>query len=110
MIEGEWSYIYINEDLCNVLLKKPATGDFRSHVIYGGSIESIKPDTGDLTQADNILAKIPFDLLYARLDLVRMGDQLAVMELKLTEPILYFKLAPKAIERLVSAAIRKADH
>lgn len=110
MTEGEWSYIYINENLCNVLLKKPATGDFRSHVIYGGSIQSIKPHKDDLQQADTILAKIPFDLLYARLDLVRMGDRLAVMELELIEPILYFKLAPKAIERLVSAAIRKADH
>jgi len=107
MTEGEWSYVYVNGELSHVLLKKPAAGDYRTNVVYGGSIISVQPQKNDLRYVDSILTKIPFDLLYARLDLVRVGDELAVMELELIEPVLYFNLARKGIEQMVNAAISK---
>ena len=105
--EGEWSFIYIDGTLSHVLLKKPAPGDYRAHGIYGGSIECAEPLPGDLQQVEGILTKLPFDLLYARLDLVRIDDQLAIMELELVEPILYFNLAPGSVDQLVSATISR---
>jgi len=105
--EGELSYVYTGGEFSHLLLKKPAAHDYRTNVVYGGSIETAKPQEDDLLQANNIFAKIPYDLLYARLDLVRIGHKLAVMELELIEPVLYFELAGKGFEQMVSAAISK---
>ncbi|MEO6694595.1 MAG: hypothetical protein ABIY50_07660 [Ignavibacteria bacterium] len=106
--EGEYSYIYINGDLSHVLLKKPAHGDFRAHGIYGGTIVYVEPEKNDILQADNIMTKLPFDVLYARLDLARIDNTLAVMEIELIEPVLYFNLASGGIEQMVNAAIMKS--
>ena len=105
MHEGEWSYICINRVLCHTLLKKAASGDFRVQGIYGGTVESVVPSEEDRIQVEEILSKIPFDLLYARIDVVRMDGRLVVMELELIEPILYFELAPHGIDMLVDAVM-----
>ena len=105
--EGEWSFVYVDGELTHTLLKKPARGDYRAHGIYGGTVEVAEPAPEDARQAQAILAQLPFDLLYARLDLVRVEDRLSVMELELIEPILYFDRAPRGAGRLVGASIAR---
>ncbi len=102
--EGEWSFIFIAGAFSHALLKRPAPGDFRAHGIYDGVVAFADPSPDDLAQAEAIVAALPFDLLYARLDLVRIGNRLAVMELELIEPMLYFDHAPAAAGRLARAA------
>ena len=92
--EGEWSFIYFNGELSHVLLKKPAANDYRVQGIYGGTVQIAEPRLDDHAQADTVLAKLPFDVLYARLDFVRVGQQLSVIEVKLIEPIFSFNLVP----------------
>jgi glutathione synthase/RimK-type ligase-like ATP-grasp enzyme len=101
--EGEWSFIFFNRKLSHVLLKRPAPNEYRVQGIYGGMVEIVEPDPRDLRQAEDILAVLPFDLLYARLDLIRVGDVLSVMEIELIEPILSFNLVPAGVERFVKA-------
>jgi glutathione synthase/RimK-type ligase-like ATP-grasp enzyme len=101
--EGEWSFIFFNRQLSHVLLKKPAPSDYRVQGIYGGTVEIAEPQPRDLRQAEAIMDKLPFDLLYARLDLVRVDGELSVMEIELIEPILSFNLVPEGVERLVNA-------
>lgn len=101
--EGEWSFIYFNRQLSHVLLKKPAPDDYRVQGIYGGTVQAAEPLAHDLQQAESVMAKLPFDLLYARLDFVRIGRQLSVIEVELIEPIFSFNLVPESIERLVHA-------
>lgn len=105
--EGEWGYVFIEGDLSHVLLKTPATGDYRTHSIHGGRLECVEPDGGDRRQAQAIMARLPFRPLYARLDLVRVDGRLAVMELELVEPMLYFDLAPRAAARLANASVAR---
>lgn len=105
--EGEWSFIYFNGKLSHVLLKKPAPNDYRVQGIYGGTIHSAEPQTQDLLQAEAVLDRIPLDILYARLDFVRVNGQLAVMEVELIEPIFSFNLVPESIMRLVNATKTK---
>ena len=101
--EGEWSFVYFNRRLSHVLLKRPAPNDYRVQGIYGGTIQPATPDARDLALAEAVMAQIPFDLLYARLDFVRVKGHLAVMEVELIEPIFSFNLAPESIGRLVNA-------
>lgn len=106
--EGEWSFVYLGGRLSHVLLKRPAPGDFRAHGIYGGTVVRQDPDAGDVREADAILAALPDDLLYARLDLVRRDGRLEVVELELIEPILYLDRALGAAARLADATIAAA--
>ena len=45
--EGELSFIFIGGALSHVLRKRPATGDFRAHGIYGGTVEASAPTADD---------------------------------------------------------------
>lgn len=101
--EGEWSFIYFNRQLSHVLLKKPAANDYRVQGIYGGTVQPATPAPDDLLQAEAVIAALPFDLLYARLDFLRVNGTLSVIEIELIEPIFSFNLVPESIGRLVDA-------
>ena len=101
--EGEWSFIYFNRKLSHVLLKKPAPNDYRVQGIYGGTIHPAEPQAGDLSQAESVLKKLPFDILQVRLDFIRVDGHLSIIEVELIEPIFSFNLVPESIERLVNA-------
>lgn len=107
MTEGEWSFIYLDGELSHTLLKKPAAGDYRAHGVYGGSVERARPRRDDLLQVEEMLGRLPFDPLYARLDLVRYEERLAIMELELIEPILYFNLFADGANRLARSALSR---
>jgi glutathione synthase/RimK-type ligase-like ATP-grasp enzyme len=108
--EGELSFIFIGGALSHVLRKRPARGDFRAHGIYGGTIAAESVDRRDRAHLEAMLALLPFDLLYARFDVVRMDGRLSVLELELIEPMLYFDLAPGSAGRFADATLaRLAD-
>ena len=108
--EGEFSYVVIGGEVTQVLRKRPAAGDFRAHGIYGGSVEAHAPSPDDLGAIRRMYARLPFDLDYARIDVLRHEGRLAVLELELIEPILYLALAPSAGERLADAVLRAPGH
>lgn len=101
--EGEWSFVFFNRQLSHVLLKKPAPNDYRVQGIYGGTVQAVEPLSQDLLQAEAVMARLPFDILYARLDFVRVGGLLSVIEVELIEPIFSFNLVPESIVNLVNA-------
>ena len=103
LTEGEWSFIYFDRKLSHVLLKKPAPDDYRVQGIYGGTVQAAEPAERDRLHAESMLAKLPLDMLYARLDFIRVAGRLCVIEVELIEPIFSFNLAPESIFRLVAA-------
>ncbi|MEF3404204.1 ATP-grasp domain-containing protein [Agromyces sp. CCNWLW203] len=105
--EGESSFVFIGDSLSHVLRKRPAAGDFRAHGIYGGIVEAIDAAESDIAQVRSMLARLPFDLHYARVDVVRVDGRLAVLELELVEPMLYFRLAPGSAARFVDATLTR---
>lgn len=106
--EGEYSFVVIGGRVSHVLRKRPAAGDFRAHGIYGGTVAPHEPAAEDLTEVRDLYARLPFDLDYARIDVVRFDGRLAVLELELIEPILYLSLAPGSADRLAGAILREA--
>jgi glutathione synthase/RimK-type ligase-like ATP-grasp enzyme len=105
--EGELSFAFVDGEPSHVLRKRPVPGDFRAHGIYGGTVELIEPDAADLVEVTAMAARLPFDLLYARFDVVRVAGRLAVLELELIEPMLYLDLVPERAGRLADAAIAR---
>lgn len=106
--EGEYSYVVIGGEVSHVLRKRPAAGDFRAHGIYGGTVAPHAPTPGDLGEVHDLFARLPFDLDYARIDVVRFDGRLAVLELELIEPMLYLSSAPGSADRLAVAILREA--
>ncbi|HEU0182781.1 MAG TPA: hypothetical protein VFR16_11375 [Agromyces mariniharenae] len=105
--EGELSFAFLGGAPSHSLRKRPAAGDFRAHGIYGGTVERVDPDPADVAAVSAMLDRLPFDLLYARFDVVRFGGGLAVLELELIEPMLYLGLAPGSAGRLADATIAR---
>lgn len=105
--EGEFSYVVIGGEVSHALRKRPAPGDFRAHGIYGGTVELHDPTPEDLGAVLAMYARLPFDLDYARIDLVRVDGRLAVLELELIEPMLYLGIEPRAADRLAAAILRR---
>lgn len=108
--DGELSFVFFDGTLAHALIKKPMAGDFRSQPEYGGTHSRLEPAASDSATAQRALAAIPGDgpPLYARVDLARLADgDLAVMEIELIEPQLYFDIAPESAELFVAAVVRR---
>jgi glutathione synthase/RimK-type ligase-like ATP-grasp enzyme len=101
--EGEWSVVFVDGVRSHVLRKTPAPGDFRAHGIYGGSVVDDRLPAADLPEVDAMLARIPFDLLYTRVDLIRVGGRLSVLELEAIEPMLYLDRSKGSADGLARA-------
>jgi glutathione synthase/RimK-type ligase-like ATP-grasp enzyme len=102
--DGELSFVYFGGRLSHVLRRTPAAGDYRVQGVYGGSVEQWSASKDDVAQSDAVVAALPFDLLYARIDMIRYRGRLAVMEVELIEPIMGFDLVAEGVGRFADAA------
>jgi hypothetical protein len=89
------------------VLKRPAAGDYRVQWEFGGSADTRKPSRKLIVDAERVLAAVPGDPLYARVDGVARDGKLVLMELELIEPHLFFAWDARAATRLAKA-IRRA--
>jgi hypothetical protein len=94
---GELSLFYLGGVLAHAIVKRPKGGDFRVQPQFGGQSETITPSDVARGVAEQALASVPGDLLYARVDLVGDGHgSYCVMEIELIEPWLYLNRAADA--------------
>lgn len=101
--EGEWSFVFIGGRFSHAVLKSPRAGDFRVQAEHGGRTERREPPPGLLIQARDAAIAGPRPWLYARVDGVRRGGDLLVVELELIEPFLFLSYEPGAARRLAEA-------
>lgn len=103
--EGETSLLFFGGQLSHAVNKRPVAGDFRIQVQYGGRYAALpEPPTGALALAEQTLAAIGEDLLYARIDMARGPDGgWLLMEAELIEPDFYLGSAPEGGARFAEA-------
>jgi Prokaryotic glutathione synthetase, ATP-grasp domain len=97
--DGETSLIFFNGQLSHAVRKVPATGDFRVHQHYGGTVVAHAPSPAELVVAQAALAVAPEPTAYARIDMVPGSSGPVVMEAELIEPELFLGSDPEAPER-----------
>ncbi len=98
--EGEFSLFYFGGEYSHSILKTPGKGDFRVQEEHGGILASVEPETKLLQRAQQTIASLEPQPLYARADFVRtLDNDFALMELELIEPSLYFNMDPDSPER-----------
>ena len=107
--EGEYSLFYFGGEFSHAIRKVPRVGDFRVQEEYGGRLESVTPPEELRATGERAARFAGEELLYARADLVRLEDgALAVMELELIEPSLYFAFDEASPGRFAAALDRLA--
>jgi glutathione synthase/RimK-type ligase-like ATP-grasp enzyme len=107
--EGEWSFVFLGGEFSHAVLKTPRAGDFRVQEDHGGRTERREPPPGLVVQARDALIAGPPSWLYARVDGVRRGAELIVIEVELIEPSLYLLHSPVAARKLAQAIKARAS-
>jgi len=112
-IEGETSLVYVGGVFSHALrrgpvLDGPDTGiDRRFQPDWEHDLRERQPAASQLALAEQVLATVPGGperLLYARVDLLPGPDgEPVLIELELTEPVLFLAQAPGAVERFAAA-------
>ncbi|MGJ3239498.1 MAG: ATP-grasp domain-containing protein [Anaerolineae bacterium] len=107
--EGEYSLVFYRGVYSHAVLKQAADGSIFVHEERGGRIARITPPPSLIAQAKNVIDTahrltgiLP---VYARVDGVRDGEQLVLMELECIKPELYFSRYAHASQGLVTALI-----
>jgi hypothetical protein len=104
--EGELSLLFVGGSFSHAVRKVAASGEFRIQPQFGGVFTRFEPMAEQLAQAERMIAALPARALYARVDLLRLGDDsLALMEVEVIEPDLYPHLAPELPDRLAAAVL-----
>jgi glutathione synthase/RimK-type ligase-like ATP-grasp enzyme len=87
-LEGELSFMFVDGSFCHAVRKSARQGDFRVQEEHGGTTVPFDPPRSLISQAQECLEVLDPTPLYARVDAVRRGDLLYLMELELIEPSL----------------------
>lgn len=104
--EGEKTLMVMDGRYTHAVLKKAKPGDFRVQDDFGGSVHDYRPGSEEIAFAEAAFAVCEPKPLYGRVDLVRDNDgRLAVVELELIEPELWFRFHPPSADVLAQALL-----
>ncbi|WP_298516411.1 hypothetical protein [uncultured Kordia sp.] len=99
--KGEISLIVINGKYTHGILKKAKQGDFRVQDDFGGSVHQYTPSQTEIEFAENAVKACIEPPMYARVDMIWDNeDELAISELELIEPELWFRFNNDAATQL----------
>ncbi len=101
--EGEISLIYFNKQYCHAIRKTAKKGEFRIHEEHGGTRVAYLPDAAELHFANSVVDTITEDLLFCRVDIVKSGSKIYLIELEILDPMLFLGMDPKAPQRFANA-------
>jgi len=92
--EGEISMVFIGGKFTHAVLKKCADGEYRVQTSHGGTEEAYAPSAQEIVLATRFVDALPDSPLACRVDFIREGKSLLLMELEAIEPILYPHFLP----------------
>lgn len=106
--EGEVSMMVFNGKFTHAVLKKAKSGDFRVQDDFGGSVHDYNPTDEEIEFAVKAVKACKEMALYARVDIFNDNNgKIALAELELIEPELWFRRNPKAATILAKATKEK---
>jgi len=99
--KGEVSLVVINGKYTHGVLKVAKEGDFRVQDDFGGSVHDYKASPEEISYAENVVKSCPEMPIYARVDVfLDNQNKLALAELELFEPELWFRNYSEAADEL----------
>lgn len=105
---GEISMIMIGGLYTHAVVKHAKSGDFRVQDDFGGSVATHHATKQQIEFANSVLSALSFKPVYARVDMILdNNNSLALSELELIEPELWFRLHPMAAKKLAAEIKRR---
>lgn len=99
--KGEISLMVMNGKFTHAVLKIAKEGDFRVQDDFGGSVHTYTPTQAEINFAENAVKACVEMPMYARVDVFTDNNgKLAIAELELIEPELWFRVNPAAADEL----------
>jgi len=106
--KGEVSMMVFNGEFTHAILKIAKTGDFRVQDDFGGTVHNYSPTKKEIDYAENCVKTCSELPMYARVDIFEDNDgKIALAELELIEPELWFRNYPEAAHVLANAINKK---
>ncbi|MFA5012763.1 MAG: hypothetical protein WC644_12540 [Ignavibacteria bacterium] len=106
--EGEKTFVVFGGKFSHAVLKKAKAGDFRVQDDFGGTVHKYDASAEEIEFAERVVSMCnPFPV-YGRVDAIKDNDgNLAVSELELIEPELWFRTKPKSAEMYAEAVLEE---
>lgn len=102
--KGEVSMMVFNGQFTHAVLKQAKAGDFRVQDDFGGSVSIYHPSSEEISFAEKATKSCPELPIYARVDIFTDNNgSIALSELELIEPELWFRYCPDAATILANA-------
>lgn len=102
--QGEISIMVFDGTFTHAVLKKAKTGDFRVQDDWGGTVHDYQPSQEEIDFALNAFNQCPEKSMYGRADIFRDNNgNLALAELEVFEPELWFRKCPEAASTMAKA-------
>lgn len=110
-ISGEISLMFFGTKYSHSILKLAKKGDFRVQDDFGGSFHDHEASAEEITFAKHAIEQVHPIPVYGRVDVFRDNrGQLALAELELIEPELWFRNNPAAADMLAEEIVLFSSH
>ena len=106
-VSGEICLIFLGGVFSHAVRRSPASEDYRANSNFGVKISSVEPPVAFLNIARDVLARLAFNPVYARIDLIGAKDKILINEVELIEPSLYFSYGKNSTEKFVKVILDK---
>jgi glutathione synthase/RimK-type ligase-like ATP-grasp enzyme len=100
---GEISLVFAGAEFSHAVSKHALDGDFRVQQDFGGTVVETTPSAQVHALALQVMARLPGDCTYARIDIVETDRGPLLMELEVIEPELYFTVVPGSAATMARA-------
>lgn len=108
--KGEVAYMIMGNKFTHAILKKAKKGDFRVQDDFGGTVELYNASQKEIDFALKTVENCGKETIYARVDVIYdNNNQLAVTELELIEPELWFRFKNSAADDLAREVVKMID-
>lgn len=111
VLQGEISMMVFNGKFTHAILKKAKPGDFRVQDNFGGTVHHYSPTHEEIIFSEKAVKACPELPIYARVDIFTDNNgNIALSELELFEPELWFRYYFEAANVLAKAIKLKLTH
>ena len=108
LTKGEVSFMVFGGKFTHAIQKKAKEGDFRVQDDFGGSVHAYTASQKEIKFSENVVSALSPIPVYARVDVIWDNDNnLAVSELELIEPELWFRYQPNSANKMAQLILNE---
>lgn len=110
LTEGELTFVVFDGKFSHSILKKAKSGDFRVQDDFGGTVHNYSASEEEIKFAEHVVSICSPIPVYGRVDAILDNkNKLAVSELELIEPELWFRNYPESADRYAEAVLKEIE-